>query len=258
MIYKALVALLLVIPIAVINAQPQTITSTGNNNTNINAHNLVTVQVTNNTAIKILKAAAKRSLGDENKWQGLLLPAHDKLPEICPWESSKIHTPVVLRVSAGTNGVVCHSLPCNIIQSDTTEFLKIDGRAGAITVGAKVLDKDGNIIVTIEKNRFYVNRNRTYRTPIREDASSLKVFDEKGDVAFDIRYADSKTLIVRGIFHDGPNHMMNINDDEIRTDTRLPGRIPSHTDTKGTCDISYDGDALFDLGGFHFGGTNLK
>jgi hypothetical protein len=260
MIYKALVALLMLTPAAVIHAQQQTIISKGDNNTNINAKNLVVVQVTNITTTQVLKAAAKRSLGDEAEWQGLLLPSHNKLPLICPFQeaSKQLEESAVLRVRAGSNEIACHKLPCNIIQSNTTEFLKIDGKAGAIVIGAKVLDRDGNIIMTIEKNRFYVNRNRTYRPPIREDASSLKVFDEKGDIAFEIRYANPNTLIVRGTFHDGPNHTMLIDDDEIRTDTQRPGFKPSHTRTLGSCDVTYSGYAGGEIGGFNIGGTNLK
>jgi hypothetical protein len=138
--------------------------------------------------------------------------------------------------------------------------LKIDEKAGAIKVEAKVVDKDGNIIVSIEKNKFYVNRNRTYRSPVRDDASSLRVFDEKGNTVLDLRYANSKNLTVQGVFHDGPDVVMTITRDGFTTRSPVPGGKTVEGSLSGVCASSEGGTAnpAIQSAGFYFGGGPLK
>ncbi|WP_433972760.1 hypothetical protein [Tunturiibacter lichenicola] len=258
MISKALFVLLM--STTPLQAQ-QKIDSKGNDNTNVNVGTMIVVQVTNNHTTKVLKAVAKSSLGDATKWQGLLVPASDKLPAAC---SSLYVIPAedkfVLNVRAGANEFECLSLPCNIVRTDNVEFLKIDGKVGAITVEAKVLDKDGNIIVSIEKNKFYVNRNRTYRSPVRDDASSLKVFDEKGNTVLDLRYANRKNLLVQGFFRDGPDHQMTIYPDKLTTRFPVPGGDSKEGTLSGVCSVSEGGSAgpAIQTADFYFGGGPLK
>lgn len=245
--------------------QQQTITSKGDHNTNANMNGLVNIVVVVDPETKaVLQATAKTTLVNRNLWEGLLVPATDKLPDSCTKRTdaggpSQAIPKVILGVRAGGNEFLCTHLPCNIVRTEEHELLAIDGKPGAITVEAKVLDNDGDIVVSIEKGRFYVNPNRTYRQPIRNDRSSLKVFDMKGNTALDIRYANRNTLIVQGVFHAKADQVLNIEQDKIGLQYRYGEKLVTGQ-IAGYCDVEYDdaGHAGFfstRLGDFFFGGS---
>jgi hypothetical protein len=211
-----------------------------------------------------LQSTAKKKLANKNLWEGLLAPATDKVPDSCTkgltlGGSSPPIPKVILDVRIGGNEFQCTHLPCNIVRTEEHELLAIDGKSGAITVEAKVLDNAGDIIVSIEKGRFYVNPNRTYRRPIRKDRSSLKVFDMKGNTALDIRYANRSTLIVQGVFHANAGQVLNVQQDGISLhypyhEKSVTGQLAGH------CEVGYGdgGHAGFSgtrFGDFLFGGS---
>lgn len=209
----------------------QKIDSTGNNNTNINAHTVVNVTV-NQTTKKILRREAKASLGDGEGWQGILVPGSDKISPIDCHAPADFHPPKpVLTVRAGGNQFSCTQLPCNIIRTYHRELLWVDGKKGVLTVGSMVLAADGTVLAGIEKNKFYVNRNRTWRPPIRDDASSLRVVDEKNNTILKLRFANEDTLLVEGSFNDGAGNEMKVLTDSIRTVSPLDER----SEISGSC-----------------------
>lgn len=244
-------------------SQQQTITSRGDRNTNINMKGLVNVVVSGDPETEAaLHAASKHILGSSNLWRGVLVPAADKLADSCTKkiaDSGQLMTSLptaIIGVRAGSNEFQCTHLPCNIVRTNEHELLAIDGKPGAITVEAKILDENGDIIVSIEKGQFYVNPNRTYRSPVRDNKSSLKVFDMKGNTVLEMRYANRHTLLVQqAIFHDGVHRMLKIEPARIHLEySHHSGNIA------GECDVQFDdnghsGFFTSQIGDFFFGGS---
>ena len=260
---------ILAVPLQMIEQQ-QTIKSTGDHNVNVNSKSPVTVIVFGdpNTASALHKEA-KSTLGNANLWQGLLIPSNEKVDSLCEKMRASLPsafadmTPkmpkVLFSVMAGGNEFECTSLPCNIVRTDEHELLAVDGKVGALTVEAKVLDENGDIITSIEKGKFYVNPNRTYRSPERNNKSSLKVFDMKGNAALEVRYANRNTLIIEGLFRTALGQLMEVTPNEIRT-TSVSKGYTSPQRTSGNCYVQFDdsghaGYFAVQTGEFFFGGS---
>jgi hypothetical protein len=232
----------------------QTISSTGDKNTNTNAFVVVNVTV-NNPTEKILKLKAKESFGNANAWQGILVPGSDKVRSLaCPQpapeaDPASIAKPI-LTIRAGGNQFECLKFPCNVIRTNSKELLWIDGKKGSLKVEARVLAEDGTVIAGIEHSQFFVNPNRTWRPPVRDDKSSLRVVDEKDNVVLKLRFANRNTLIVEGLFNDGTGNSLRI----------LPGNIHVTTqmyktqDFQENCLVTIDGPTLVGTP-FIFGGV---
>ena len=249
-------------------SQQQTITSKGDHNTNANMNGLVNIIIVGNPDTKTaLQSTAKKSFGNRNVWQGLLVPSSDRVPDSCvkvmanTFPMTGILPKPILDVRIGTNEIQCSYLPCNIVRTNRHELLAIEGKPGAITVQAKVLDKDGNIIVSVENSKFYVNPNRTYRPPVRNDKSSLKVFDEAGNAVLDLRYANPQTLIVQGIFHANSGQLMLVDSgDAIHLKSSEIGGRATEQSLGGSCNVEPGskvppGYYSMQLGDFLFGGS---
>jgi hypothetical protein len=213
----------------------QTITSKGDQNININIGTMnVTPQVSEKTK-KALQKATREALGPSEHWDGVLLPALDKSPaSICksledggkksdPESSIQISIPTPtpkelknsITVRIGRNDFVCERSMCSVIRTAYKNLIWISRKNGLLMIEAKILTTDGIIIATIENNQFFVNRNQTYRRPIRADASSLQVFDERGDSVLSVRFINKKMLVLEGIFNDGHGNEMKINKENI-------------------------------------------
>ena len=236
----------------------QTINSRGNNNTNVNG---VLIQPTVSISeTRVIKRTVVKTFGTENEWEGVLVPGKSDVadgPCDTPVAKEMLRDDVgqgprtQLRVFAGSNEMLCHQLPCNLVRTDAEEILWVGGKPGLLKVETRIKDHEGNIIVSIEHGKFYVNRNRTYRPPAR-DRSSLEVFDEKGAVILDLSFVNPKTLLIKeGQFFDKlGNHLAITSNSLDMSQSTSAGRGQLQT----TCLSSFQGVTMR-AGTFTFGGV---
>jgi hypothetical protein len=225
----------------------KTITSTGDNNTNVNANVVVIIPQTSPSTKKILKKKAKEITGSSEQWEGLLVPATDKIDaERC----GSLNTTLV--VVAGKNIFKCAQLPCNIIRTKNKELLWVSGKKNALLVDARVLKADGTIIASVEKDKFYVNRNQTYRSPNRPDSSTIEVFDQKGNRVLWLRYANRSTLLIEGEFNDGFGNDLSVSERSIMSTS---GRFRQTDNCMDSGPEQFkDGDSFTSINGIILGG----
>jgi hypothetical protein len=189
----------------------QTINSKGDNNINVNGNVVVVIrpEVSPHTR-KDLELATKRALGEKEHWEGVLLPASEKAPvlgchsleasfgSLARSPKNGMSEKDTITIRAGKNDFECGRASCSVLRAANKNLIWISRKNGLLMVEARILKEDGIIIASIEKNQFFVNRNQTYRPPIRADASSLEVFDERGDVVLKLHFVNKKMLVIRG------------------------------------------------------------
>jgi hypothetical protein len=242
----------------------QTINSKGNNNINVNGNVVVVIRPeVSPLTQKDLEVVTKRALGEKEHWEGVLVPASEKVPMLgCHSLGASLGAPSphfgmsekdTITIRAGKNDFECGRATCNVLRAANKNLIWISRKNGLLMVEARILKGDGIIIASIENNQFFVNRNQTYRPPLRADASSLEVFDERGEVVLKLRFVNRKMLVIEGVFNDGNGHKLTIDSNGISGVNNF-----KHFETSGNCfinppngNISALGDSI---GDFIFGG----
>lgn len=104
-----------------------------------------------------------------------------------------------LAVAAPTNRIKLVDID-RLLPNGSNDILWIDRNAnGEIAVNAYVLDKEGKVVLEIDRNNFLINRNRIFDTlaPPRPDKSTVVIRDEEGN-ELKIRLMNRNTVFVRG------------------------------------------------------------
>jgi hypothetical protein len=164
-----------------------------------------------------LRAAAKKVLGDENEWQGILIPGHNPTP----MKTCEI-PPGAIGISLGQKAtIVCEHFPCSVIAYKDASTLKsllwIDRSGGVLLVEAQVFDKGGNIIATIEHNKFFTNQSHAFKS-LHPDVHSLLIKDEQNHVALNATFLNESAMQIEGRFFDDKGHSLWIDPDHLSTD----------------------------------------
>ena len=78
------------------------------------------------------------------------------------------------RIIIGNTSFDCLNFPCSILRTEVRELLWLTKVKGHIQINAYLLDERGIIMVQLKDNKFYVNRNQTYRPPDTVDPTFLQ------------------------------------------------------------------------------------
>jgi hypothetical protein len=71
-------------------------------------------------------------------------------------------------------------------------------RDGNIAVSLKILDKNSDLVTSIDRNEFNIANHALLTHKPRPDKSTLVVFDEQGNEALYVRYLNKSAIYIRG------------------------------------------------------------
>jgi hypothetical protein len=103
----------------------------------------------------------------------------------------------------GTHAVVApmYALPITLVLVGKDHVIDLDRDAdGALILIADIKDKDGKMIVRLDKDEFRVNPNN-YFSMKRKDDSTLIVFDQTGAEALNARYLNKRSFSLNAHFY---------------------------------------------------------
>jgi hypothetical protein len=141
--------------------------------------------------------------------EGLLKPGHQPdPPNICgqlPQEAIKVFLGNNLTWTMGNRMVG--------LDIGGEQLLVMDRTEKGVALSARIYDESGVIMAQLIDNRFYVNRNNTFRID-RRDPSSLAVYDLQAHEVLRVVYLNQYSIEVTGIFRNGPNRQTVIVSDD--------------------------------------------
>jgi hypothetical protein len=132
--------------------------------------------------------------------KGLLVPGNDPdppLPEAC------LREPVpqnAIRVYLGSTAAgLSTSDEVTVLTVGESDILDVRRTPKGLAINAKTFSQDGKIIAQITDNQFYINPNNFFRMD-KPDTHSMIVYDLQGRKVLDVRYINSHSVKVLGIF----------------------------------------------------------
>ncbi len=132
--------------------------------------------------------------------KGLLVPADEPDPPL-PESCYRVHPvpPDALRVYLGGNAGYTTSDQVTVLSVRGTDLLDLRRTPNGLAINAKTFSEDGKIIAEIIDNRFYINPNNFFRME-KPDSHSIIVYDTHDRKVLDVRYVNSHSVKVLGIF----------------------------------------------------------
>lgn len=219
--------------------QHSTITAPGDNNVNVNKNQgtIVQVNVAPPSVTKQLKARVKEG----HPWQNLLVPAHEPTPpNAC---SARMPTPPtdLLVILGGLGAAYCANSPCPIVGTagDPTgpeDLLSVSREGSLMRVHAEIFGPDGRIEVAIENNKLLRNPANTLRWS-RPDSHTLDVVDDRYRKTLHIKFINSDTIYVEGIFQDREGRRLIVESDK--------GIFGGGFVARGSCSVNARGAAFY-------------
>ena len=132
--------------------------------------------------------------------KGLLVPADEPdppLPDSC-YRLQGVPSDA-LRVYLGGNGAYATTDHVTVLTVKGTDLLDLRRTPNGLAINAKTFSEDGKIIAEVIDNRFYVNPGNFFRME-KPDTHSIIVYDTSDRKVLDIRYINSHSVKVLGIF----------------------------------------------------------
>jgi hypothetical protein len=196
-----------------------TVVSKGNKNININNNYGLIIQ-TNLQASSETKKNLKKELnhpyGVDKNWQTILTPGNGtfRLDPRCGLPSNA----TVIRLGGGPGGSTawCTADHCVAVSTPDTTLLAFVRVGKFLELNAKVFGADGRIVASIENNKLYVNRNNAFRWS-RPDAHAIEVIDQQDRKALSVRFVNSHTVVIEGIFFDRAGDRLDISSDQMKS-----------------------------------------
>jgi hypothetical protein len=99
----------------------------------------------------------------------------------------------------GGNAGVSDSDEVTVLTGKGIDLLSLRRTSKGLAINARTYSDDGKIIAEIINNRFYINPNNFFRIE-KPDTHSLVVYDLQDRKVIDIRYLNSHSVTVLGIF----------------------------------------------------------
>lgn len=175
-------------------AQTTTLNSHGNGNANV-ISNYGTIIVRPNISPKV-KSQLERAVPRRKNFANILLPGNDTVKaNQCAFSTPKD----VLDVELGGGPVIaCAVDHCVVLATGDEPILSVTrAQHGFLSLDAKVFGPDGRILATVERNKFYINRNTIFRFE-RPDVHTLEVIDDRDRTALNVRFLNRHTMRVEG------------------------------------------------------------
>lgn len=168
-----------------------------------------------------LEKFVPKTSSDNNvqKAQGYLLPANDPMPSN---QCNNMTDNNSLSVYLGSNMAFTDRFPANIIELSGEKVLSIDKNNKGISVSCLLRSDDGRVVVAIKNNKFIINPNNYWYFE-QPDKHTLVVYDQKGNMALNVRYLNKNAIKILGTFrYSTPPHAPVIIDDQT---INLPNRV---------------------------------
>ena len=131
---------------------------------------------------------------------GILKPANDSMP--ASDDCTQYGHPIEGRfftIYFGNSTFMVQSLPFSVLQIGQDKFFIVsrlpDGR---MVISARIVDKDGKVIVTIDENGFRVNQNNIFYKE-RRDESTIIVYDQFNKMVLYVRFNSPKHMTISTI-----------------------------------------------------------
>lgn len=142
--------------------------------------------------------ATKVNLVEELK--GLLVPGDEPDPPL-PSSCSRLHPvpPDTIRVYLGGNAGYTTSDDITVLNVKGIDLLGLRRTSKGLAINAKTFSDDGKAIAEIVDSRFYINPNNYFRID-KPDNHSIVVYDLQDRKVMDIKYINSHSVRVLGIF----------------------------------------------------------
>ena len=183
----------------------------GVNNGVVNQYN-----VTVTPKIKeILKARTRHETGTDRGWLRTITPANQSSHPVDACLIPKKDMVVILGNSVGG----CSAEHCTIVRDANPNavnpnLLSLDRKAGVLQVNAVILDSDGKVIASVQKNKTHVNRNTAFEWE-RPDDHTIDVIDQFNRRVLHIRFEFANTVVVEGYFRSSSGTTMEVADDAV-------------------------------------------
>ncbi len=132
--------------------------------------------------------------------KGLLIPGDEPDPAL-PSSCYRVHPvpPDALRVYLGGDAGYTTADQVTVLTVRGTDLLALRRTSKGLAINAKTFSEDGKIIAEIIDNRFYINPNNFFKM-VRPDSHSITVYDLRNRKVLDIRFINSHSVKVLGIF----------------------------------------------------------
>lgn len=128
---------------------------------------------------------------------GWLYPADEDINVQCP-----LHHPNDLVLMVGTSAYVTDKFPHTAIAINCDNVLSIDRDAnGRIGVTLTIRDKDGKVIVDLDRGLFTVNKNNYFAIDRHRSRSTLSVIDQSNQEVLYLHLANKNVLQLRAILN---------------------------------------------------------
>lgn len=103
-----------------------------------------------------------------------------------------------------------------LLTIDSTHIISVEQKGDKLSFDVDLFDEDGNIAVKIIRNEFHLMPNSKLSYQERsDDRSEITVYDNKDREMLYIKYANPKTVFIRGIFHSPEGKSAVIDNDAI-------------------------------------------
>ncbi len=142
---------------------------------------------------------------------GVLKPSNESNPML------EIPVPQnALLINFGSNFAFSTQSSFVAVRIANDDVLTVSRSREGISLNAHVYSADGRIVAGIENNEFTINPNNYFKKK-RPDKSTFIVYNQSGEEALNVRFANPRYMLVTGTFHLPKYGTLTATNDGIRT-----------------------------------------
>jgi hypothetical protein len=186
----------------------------------------------------------KNSSSPASELSGLLLPGnqtipaeYQKLPVGAPKEGAEGFAKSLkdlendFKIYLGSD--VCaidHYGDITVLRMDGKDLVKLRVTAEGVYLSATVIREDGRVVAQIVDNKYEVNPNNYFKSPILEDKSTIAIRDKNGVEVLRASFLNEKAFEVLGVFEMPGSQTLHVTRDSIKLGgTRFRNNIARNT-----------------------------
>lgn len=155
----------------------------------------------NNTVVQ-------QNLPPEGEISGLLLPGKWPNPPIPSSLPDFMRDDWVKTLSRGfalyLGSNICHLTHAKevvVLKVKGQELIRLNVTPEGAYVSATIIREDGRVVAQIRENKYAVNPNNYFESPIRVDKSTIRVRDRNGGEALYARFLNERAFQIMGVFN---------------------------------------------------------
>ena len=158
----------------------------------------------------LLQGKSKTYLGSGLSWNDILIPAKDRVPASACGSEGGV---VTVFAGSGPGAFTCKENSSCILLQDSAQaqqssslknsanLLSLEWVGGSFLINGKLLGSDRKPIALFQENNIYTYDSEQAGLVERPDPATLRMVDANGDELLYIRYANTRSLILRGKFY---------------------------------------------------------